>query len=317
MSIIILGILIICISIDISYFLVVYSAFNKFDKSNDTPVPVSLIIAVKDEVENLKIALPSILNQDHPKFEIIIVDDHSEDGLKQWIEIYQDSRLNYYKLPNDLKGKKQALKFGIGKAKQPNLVFTDGDCIPNTDLWLSSVSKQFNSFDVVLGIGKYKRESGILNKLIRFDADQIAMSYISLANLSKPYMGVGRNMAYKKKVFDQNNGFESHMDILSGDDDLFIQSINNAKVGTVISPISYTISKAEVTLGNWIHQKSRHLTTSQRYKRIDLVLLSLYNLNRYCYFIPLLLISLVQKQFWPIIFGSLFIYTLVRILFYY
>ncbi|MCI5057633.1 MAG: glycosyltransferase [Flavobacteriales bacterium] len=314
-----LFILSICISIDISYFIIVFSSFHKKETFQNQPFQekISVIIAAKNEAHNLKKNLPHILKQEKVDYEVIIVDDHSNDNTKEIIDSFEDARILYFRLGENRSGKKDALSFGIQHAQNEYLIFTDADCIPASEMWLFKVSTHFQNTPIVLGIGKLIKKNGLLNKLIRFDANQIALTYISHAKLGLPYMGVGRNMGYTKKIFSEVDGFQKHKDLASGDDDLFIQSLSNQSCSAITDPESFTLSKTQNTLAEWLHQKSRHISTSKRYKRRDLFLLSLYNLNRYVYLFSLLLISLVQKQFWWIIFGSLLIFILVRILFYY
>ena len=75
---------------------------------------------------------------------------------------------------------------------------------------------------IILGYGKYISEPGLLNKWIRTDTTYIAMQYLAMAIKGRPYMGVGRNMAYRKSLFFERKGFASHLNLASGDDDLFV-----------------------------------------------------------------------------------------------
>ena len=105
------------------------------------------------------------------------------------------------------------------------MLLTDADCIPKSDLWLKKMCNNFNFSDIILGYGSYKKINGLLNKLIRFDTFIVAQQYMSYSLAGFTYMGVGRNLAYKKSLFFNNKGFASHMHIPSGDDDLYIQEI--------------------------------------------------------------------------------------------
>ena len=93
--------------------------------------------------------------------------------------------------------------------------------------------QHFSSKTIILGYGAYEKHKGLLNKLVRFDTFQVAMQYFSFALIGKTYMGVGRNLAYKKSLFFDNKGFANHLHIPSGDDDLFINEVaspNNTAV---------------------------------------------------------------------------------------
>ncbi len=245
-----------------------------YDEVSNSKRPVSVIICAKNEAENLQKFLPLILTQNYPNYEVVVVNDCSEDdselilaGLKE-----KYSHLYYTNIPIDRKfrhGKKLALTIGIKAARNEYLVLTDADCYPRSEHWLSEMMKGFNNSerDIVLGVGCYKKERGFTNLLTRYDTFFTAIQYLGFALSGNPYMGVGRNLAYKKKLFVKNNGFRNHSHILSGDDDLFVHEVaNKNNVSIVIRPNAQTLSIAPESLKQWKNQKSRHLSTAPYYK---------------------------------------------------
>jgi hypothetical protein len=109
----------------------------------------------------------------------------------------------------------------------------------------------------------------LLNLLIRYDAFLVAVQYLSFALSGKAYMGVGRNLSYKKDLFIRSKGFISHYKLKSGDDDLFVNQVSNGKNTRIeISPESHTISVAKGDFLQWISQKRRHLTTARHYRPV-------------------------------------------------
>jgi hypothetical protein len=123
-----------------------------------------------------------------------------------------------------------------------------------------------NKKEIVLGYGAYKKDYGFLNKLIRFDTFLIAANYLSAAVKGKAYMGVGRNLAYKKDLFYKQKGFSKHYHITSGDDDLFInQASTQENTNVVVSANGITYSLAKTNFTDWKRQKQRHLTTAPHY----------------------------------------------------
>src|SRR5690606_1529384 len=114
----------------------------------------------------------------------------------------------------------------------------------------------------VLGYSRYSKTTGFLNKLIRYDAVQIANQYLSSALAGDPYMGVGRNLMYKKSLFEKEKGFKKHYHIQSGDDDLFINAVANKENTSIcINEDSFTESLPKNTFKEWWIQKKRHATT--------------------------------------------------------
>ena len=237
-----------------------------------TKEPVSIIICARNEDDNLTEFLPKILVQDYPEFEVIVVNDcsldNTENVIDEFAKIFPNLKKvtikedDYYK-----HGKKYAVLIGIKGTKYNNLLFTDADCFPADDQWLKNMSAGFaNKKEIVLGYGAYLKNVGFLNKLIRFDAFYIATNYLSAAIKGKAYMGVGRNLAYKKDLFYKEKGFAKHYHITSGDDDLFInQACTKENTNVVVSHSAITYSLAKKNFSDWKRQKQRHLTTAPHY----------------------------------------------------
>jgi hypothetical protein len=148
----------------------------------------------------------------------------------------------------------------------------------------------------VLGYGAYHKKKGILNKIIRWETYHSALQYLSYALADIPYMGVGRNLSYKKIVFFRQKGFSAHNHLPGGDDDLFINAAATKKNTEInIDADSFTLSNPASSWQQWKNQKSRHYTTSKFYKPLHKFLLSLY--------------AFAQFIFYPLFFTSLLFYS--------
>ncbi len=254
--------------------------------------PVSIIICARNEEDNLTEFLPKILTQNYPEFEVIVVNDCSYDNTENVIDEYAKIFSNlkkvtikedgYYKT-----GKKFAVMVGIKGTKYNNLLFIDADCYPASEFWLKDMAKGFvNKKEIVLGYGAYKKESGFLNTLIRFDTFLIALNYLSAAVKGNAYMGVGRNLGYTKELFYKEKGFANHYHIQSGDDDLFINQATTAEnTNIVISHNSITYSLGKDTFSNWKRQKQRHLTTAPLYNFSTKIRIMLGFMSQYLFHI--------------------------------
>ena len=264
--------------IQLTFFLkrVLPLAFYKQKEGNiQAYPPVSVIICAKNEAENLRKFLPTILNQDYPDFEVIDNNDCSEDDTESVLAKLKLEYPHLYStnIPLDKifsHGKKLAISLGIKAAKHDHMAFTDADCKAESDKWLQQLMGGFSdpTKEIVLGFGGYEKKKGFTNLLVRYDTFFAAIQYLGYALSGKPYMGVGRNLAYKKSLFTKNNGLQSHIHIASGDDDLFISETatkNNTSV--VIYPTAHTTSVPPHTLREWKDQKSRHLTTANHHKK--------------------------------------------------
>jgi len=255
------------------YYLYITASFNrhKATTGNNKP-PVSVIICAKNEEENLRKYLPDVLEQDYPEFQVVVVNDCSADdtelvlaGLKK-----KYNNLYYTSIPIDKKffhGKKLALTLGIKAAKYDNLVLTDADCRPASNKWLQHMAGSLSDEkDIVLGYGRYGKKRNLTNLLVRYETFWNAVQYFGFALTVKPFMGVGRNLAYKKHIFQNSSQFKNNLTLASGDDDLLILEIANKKNTAICyTPGSHTISTPADSFKEWALRKSRHLTTSVRY----------------------------------------------------
>ena len=281
----ILMLVIFCLGLlaQLGYYLFFYSklAFYKNPtETSNTSIPLSVIISARNEYENLEKNLSSILEQDYPNFEVIVVNDCSWDDSQKLLEYYQEQypKLKICTLIEQEKyptGKKFALTIGIKAATYEHLVFTDADCSPASNQWLRHMAAGFaNGKEIVLGYSPYKPASGLLNLFIRFEGAMTGMAYFSAAIAKNTFMGVGRNLAYTKSLFFRRKGFAGHQHILSGDDDLFVnEAATPANVAVQIHPDSFVFTDAKKTMEAWSRQKSRHVSTGKYYKAKHQVLL--------------------------------------------
>ncbi|MEL1241998.1 glycosyltransferase [Flavobacterium flavipallidum] len=270
---------IVIVVIQIAYYLGVFGkfAFAKAQKITPKRIPISVIVCAKNEEENVAKYVPLLAEQNYPDFEIVLIDDASSDNTLELFESFekQYSNIRLVKVENNEAfwgNKKYALTLGIKAAKKEYLLFTDADCFPTSKDWITAMSSQFTLHKtIVLGYGGYEKiANSFLNKVIRFETVLTAIQYFSWAKLGHPYMGVGRNMAYKKEEFFKVNGFINHIQVRSGDDDLFINEAANGSNTTVAyTPESFTYSEPKKTFKEWFTQKRRHVATAKHYKTVD------------------------------------------------
>jgi len=296
------------IVIQVVYYLYFFSRLAFFQppaREVNVEHPVSVIICARDEADNLARNLPGVLVQDYKTtHEIVIVNDNSTDEGRYVIEEFQKSfkNINHIQLTQEAKmisGKKFPLSIGIKSAKHEIVLLTDADCTPASEFWMQKMQDAYDeNTEIVLGYGAYHKRPGILNKLIRFETFHTAIQYLSYALAGTPYMGVGRNLSYKKNVFLRNKGFSSINQIPSGDDDLFINQVANAaNTAVVIDPEAHTVSEPKKRWSDWMTQKYRHYTTGRYYKPKHKFLLGLYSLSLFLLY-PLLAVSILFFNWW-------------------
>ena len=242
----------------------------------DSDLPaVSVIVCARNEQTNLQDYLHHLLTQDYPCYEVIVVNDGSEDDTQIILERYtlQSKQLYTTFVPHDarvISSKKLALTIGVKAANYDYLLLTDADCRPSSPRWIREMMSGFAASDteLVLGYGAYFEKPTALSSLISYDTLFIGLQYMGMAAAGHPYMGVGRNLAYKKETFFSHDGFRGMLGEPSGDDDLFVNKVSNKEnTAIVCSQASVTWSAPKTSWQEWIHQKRRHLSVSPRYRK--------------------------------------------------
>lgn len=241
----------------------------------DSDLPkVSVIVCARNEQTNLQDYLHHLLTQDYPCYEVIVVNDGSEDDTQIILERYtlQSKQLYTTFVPHDarvISSKKLALTIGVKAANYDYLLLTDADCRPSSPRWIREMMSGFAASDteLVLGYGAYFEKPTALSSLISYDTLFIGLQYMGMAAAGHPYMGVGRNLAYKKQTFFQNSGFRGLLGERAGDDDLFVNKVSTRhNTAIVCSRDSITWSAPKTSWREWMHQKRRHLSVSHHYK---------------------------------------------------
>ena len=298
------------------YFFTRLAFYKKKNKSTSQTHPVSVIICARDEAANLAKNLPGALVQQYKtSHEVIVVDDNSFDDTKYLLQEFKKTfkQLHPVFLKQEAKfipGKKFPLSIGIKTAKYEVVLLTDADCVPASEYWIEQMQETYDdTTEIVLGYGAFNKRRGFLNKLIRWEAFSTAIQYFSYALVGMPYMGVGRNLSYKKTIFYRHKGFSAHNHVLSGDDDLFI-NMAATKINTKINidADAFTLSEPAKTWSQYAKQKKRHYSTAKYYKPLHKFLLSVYAFTHFLFY-PLLVASIIlyNWKFALIVFGVRFI----------
>lgn len=259
------------------YFLLRYlrrgAQITPSNKAADLP-GVSVVVCARNEEENLQDYLHNLLTQDYPQYEVIVVDDGSEDQTRMILEQYARQCNNMYHtfVPHGarvMSTKKLALTIGIKAAHYDYILLTDADCRPESKNWIKEMMGGFADAktELVLGFSPYFEHDTLLSRLISYDTLWSGLLYMGVARSGHPYMGVGRNLAYRRGTFFENNGFQGLLNERSGDDDLFVNKVaTNKNTRVVCNRDSLTWSSPKSTWREWMLQKRRHLSVSPLYR---------------------------------------------------
>jgi len=296
----------IAITIQVVFLTVFLVAFSKEREVKNFSAPVSIIVCAHDEEQNLRELIPILLEQDYPNFEILVVNDRSNDATFEFLlkETKANARLrmvNIERVPAHADAKKYAITLGIKAAQHEWILLTDADCRPENKHWIRSMANQFSdTTKIVIGYSPYMTKPGFLNKFIRFESLITAIQYISFALLKNPYMGVGRNLAYRKSFFLDNKGFNNLLPITGGDDDLFVnQHATASNTAVSIGTDSNVYSVPKTTMRDFFNQKVRHLSVGKRYRFKHRVLLGMFTISwLISWFVGIPLLFIFQPFYW-------------------
>ena len=238
--------------------------------------PLSVILYARNEADNLRKILPSILEQDYPQFEVIVINDASTDETEDVLGFMEEKYPHLYHsfTPDSaryISHKKLALTLGIKASKHDWLVFTESNCMPARRLLLILMARNFTSqTQIVLGYSGYDRTKGWLHKRVAFDTLFQSLRYLCFALAGKPYMGIGRNMAYRKELFFQRKGYSTYLNLQRGEDDLFINLIATPSNTRVETDINATMRIQPVyNYKEWKEEKISYMATARYYRGIQ------------------------------------------------
>ncbi|MBE9466394.1 glycosyltransferase [Dyadobacter subterraneus] len=275
--------------IQLFYYLFIFTRLAFYGKSRNyesRPPGVTVLVCAWNERENLIELLPLLDAQEYPEFEVILLDDRSDDGSEDYMRenIHSWKHIRYIRINDEFSHvtpKKYALTVGMKQAKYPLALMTDADCRPDSLHWITSMASQITEQqDIVIGFSPYEKYPGLLNWFIRCETFYTAVQYLSFSLAGLTYMGVGRNILYKTELFFANKGFYRHRHIMGGDDDIFLNEVatsNNTAIS--IEPESFVYSKPKTSWSTWLRQKRRHLAVSQFYRKRNKVMLGILSFS--------------------------------------
>lgn len=274
---------------------------------------LSVIIAARNESANLNLHLAKWLSLPYVgDWELILVLDRCTDDSEAFAQSLQGqfARLNVISIertPPDWAPKKWALNQGMEAAQYDHFLFMDADCDP-AEGWLQAMGGAFaQDKELILGLGPYLKRGGLLNAFVRYETFLTGLMYIGLARWGRPYMAVGRNLAYTRTFFEQAGGFSAHRQRLSGDDDLLVNAAGkSAKIGTLVTGSSQTLSEAPPNWRSWYHQKIRHLSAGTAYRFSSQLFLGLFHGVHAIFYLSSLLV-LWDSQDWQLLLGTFFV----------
>ena len=246
------------------------------DAIDDQNLPsVSVVMVAHNEGAYLKENLVYLLEQNYPRFEVIVVDYLSTDETKFALQVCGDSDPNLKAIPfkedvNFFTGKKYPLSIGIRSATNDVILLTEPDCVPKGFDWIRTmVSGYMHNADMVLGFCGVRQEKGLLNAFLQYDNLTTSAHAFGCAIMGNPYTGNGRNLSYKRQFFFDRGAFTSHYRQPEGADDIFVnQNANRKNTEVVLDDKAFMLSEPRSSFAAWrLMRKARY--ASKHYYGLD------------------------------------------------
>lgn len=292
-----------CFSIQLFYLIYFHGSllFYKPKHSVFSKDKVTVIVAAHNEEANVEQCVRSILNQDYECFDLIVVNDRSHDKTLEILNSIVDFRLNVITVsetPMGWDSKKWALETAISNAQNQWLLFTDADCVPCSNQWISLMLEARQGRKIVLGVSQYQKKKGFLNLFIQYETFTTAINYLGFTNKKLTYMGVGRNFLYHKSLYIEANKFDKIQSFTGGDDDLLVQKFClDHDVNFSLSYPSQTLSVPKKSFTSYYHQKKRHLSIGKYYQKKYRILLGLQSFTLFWYLVLGVCLVLSKEYF--------------------
>lgn len=269
------------------------SGFERLpDGNNKTRVPVSVIVAARNEEPNIEACLQALLAQDYPKelLQIIVVDDRSEDSTAEIVQKYarQYAHLRLIRIDDVLPGfapKKRAIHAAIQEATGEVIFTTDADCIPGPR-WIAQILTYFDpDVGMVAGYNPYRTNetADLFQKILALDYFAMAAVAAASAGLNYPVSCSGGNLAYRRVVYESINGFGDSRRAVSGDDDLFLHRVREQsgwQIRYSVLPQTFVPTKPPASFQEFLQQRIRYASKGLLYsKPVVLLLLGIFAMN--------------------------------------
>lgn len=322
MLLIITGFFLLCYAFLFGYYYYHWKQLKEYKDQEINPlIFVSVVIAARNEEENIGQLLSLLQNQTYPQahYEIIVVDDYSTDGTKEMVQSFLSDRVKLInpEVAQSLSSKKKAIDAGVKAAKGEFIVITDADCQPSTK-WIETVAgfQKSNNAVFIAAPVKFQTFNSLLG--IFQSLDFITLQGITAASVQANFHSMcnGANLAYRKEAFFEVGGFEDIDKVASGDDMLLMYKIWKKRpkgIAYLKSREAIIETKPMMSWKTFFQQRIRWSSKAAYYDdyRVMLVLMFVYLLN--CLFFVLLFAAIFNSSYWPIFLGYFVAKTLIEL----
>lgn len=314
---VIAGLYIICIS---AFTIGLYNLKERFDNADKlVKTKVSVLVAARNEEENIENLLLSLYNQTFEKksFEVIIIDDHSEDRTKEIIDTFVNNNkdLNVKVYISESQGKKAAISQALHKAENELIIVTDADCILNSR-WIESIVAYYQKTHskMILAPVLLTPSDTLFEKIQVLEHLSLIGSTAGSAAICFPVMCNGANMAYEREAALEVEKYRHDFNIPSGDDmfllEQFVKHYGCKNVKFLLNKSAIVKTKTCKTLKDFFRQRRRWVSKTKSYTNWKIITTALI-----VFFFNISIISLFISAFFiPALWSLYVLFTLLKYL---
>lgn len=283
-----LGVTLVSFLILLLYYLRLYGRLVRKSETEESArgeqPSISILLYAHDDAERLSRNLPLLFQQDYPRFQVIVIIDNPENDTEDILSAFRQRHDNLYHtyIPAEaryLSRRKLAFTLGAKAAHYDTLLFTETNCHPTSDRWLAEIAAAYRpQTQIVLGFCRYGDYPGLFQKLVAYDNLLEGARCLSAALAHHPYAGDGRNLSYRKSLFFQQKGYYRSLNLVAGDDDLFVNESATAENTRIVRTTdSQTEMEPIDQAAAWIGSKVTRVATKRHYKGRELWIFRMEN----------------------------------------
>ena len=274
---ILVGILFFCaVVLCIYYFRLLKIKTDKSSPDLNDQRPISIVIATRNEHDQLRQNLPFFLDQNHPNFEVVVVIDDSDKDLvyiiSEFEKLYSNLKVVSFEWStNFFVSRKFAESVGIKSATHDRILLSHISTRPASPEWVSQMSKTLsNNKKIVIGYHTLASKISLLNAFIRFDTFFYTLRYLRATLSGHPFTASSKNLAFDRSLFYEAKGVAKFYNVNTGDEDMFVNKASTSTNTTIeINPNAFIKGQEIVSFSEWFAKKVRHRVLIREFKTFN------------------------------------------------
>ncbi len=289
-------------------------SFSKHHKANTNNDPVSVIVYIKNQEKLLNDFIPKLITQNHPDFELILVNNASYDNTLELLEFFEKehSNVKIVDVENNEAfwgSKKYALTLGIKKASHKKLLFITPSVIELSENWISETSGLLSDKnELIVGYNNFKKRKGLLSRIMRFNRLQSCIQNFGIGSYTKPYRAWQNNLGFSSELFFENNGYSSHMNVAHETENLFLKEAATTKNTVFATTKDATTYNQSLSFKNWFKNSKERLLSVDHYTTGVKLSLSIFYISQLLFWIGAIAGGIIyQNSLWFALIGLRFV----------